>query len=168
MAYLIIILALGVLFLKGVPTNCHVIDGDTIVIKGKKWRLSGFDAPEMSQPGGRQARSKLQDILRKRLSLGIVTGRDVYGRGVMKVITLKGPLSWRMCLAGWAHPAGMITSILFLFARLNKRGVWSLNERVIKPAYWREMHGMTYTVTRKIYVKKVRLPRVFGKGGFLS
>lgn len=168
MVYLIVFLTLAVLFVKGVPKNCHVIDGDTIVINSKKWRLSGFDAPEMNQAGGREARSKLQVILRQRLSLGIVTGRDVYGRGVMKVITLKGPLSWRMCWSGWAHPDGVITSIFFFVARLRSKGVWSLKERVIKPAYWRQIKGMEYTVARKIYLKRLRFPKFTRKKGLFS
>jgi len=50
--------------LKG---KCHVIDGDTLVIKGTKIRLAGIDAPELDQPWGQQARWAMVEICKGRL-----------------------------------------------------------------------------------------------------
>lgn len=36
--------------------KCHVIDGDTIVIKRTKIRLAGIDAPELDQPWGQKSK----------------------------------------------------------------------------------------------------------------
>lgn len=42
--------------------KCHVIDGDTIVIRGTHIRLAGIDAPELDHPFGKQARWTLINL----------------------------------------------------------------------------------------------------------
>lgn len=36
--------------------RCHVIDGDTIVIRGTKIRIAGIDAPELDHPWGNKSK----------------------------------------------------------------------------------------------------------------
>lgn len=42
--------------------KCHVVDGDTIVIRGQHIRLAGIDAPEMDHPFGVQAKWALVNL----------------------------------------------------------------------------------------------------------
>jgi micrococcal nuclease len=62
--------------------RCRAIDGDTIRCGKERVRLQGIYAPELREPGGREARERLQ----RRLESGEVRierrARDRYGRTV--------------------------------------------------------------------------------------
>lgn len=62
--------------------QCRAIDGDTLRCGSERVRLQGIYAPELREPGGREARQRLQE----RIQGGDVqidrTGRDRYGRTV--------------------------------------------------------------------------------------
>lgn len=142
-AYLVVpaLVALAaILFIRIVPRHVHIVDGDTIAVRDRKWRLAGYDAPEFDQPGGRQASAHLRDILAEGRTIGIVTGSDAYGRLLVRIFTKRGPLASRMILAGWGHPEGMLGWFLCLRARIGKRGVWAKKGVVHTPRLWREMH----------------------------
>ncbi|MCL6639765.1 MAG: thermonuclease family protein [Candidatus Rokubacteria bacterium] len=42
----------------------HVHDGDTFYVGREAFRLRGVDAPELEEPGGAAARSRLRQLLR--------------------------------------------------------------------------------------------------------
>ena len=60
--------------------RCRAVDGDTIRCGSERIRLRGVYAPELAEPGGAEARTRLQ----RRLDEGEVRldrhGRDRYGR----------------------------------------------------------------------------------------
>jgi endonuclease YncB( thermonuclease family) len=60
--------------------RCVAIDGDTLRCGRERVRVDGVHAPELSEPGGQQARQRLQ----RRIQSGEVViqrkGRDRYGR----------------------------------------------------------------------------------------
>jgi micrococcal nuclease len=60
--------------------RCVAIDGDTLRCGGERVRVDGVHAPELNEPGGQQARRRLQ----QRIQSGEVVierkGRDKYGR----------------------------------------------------------------------------------------
>jgi micrococcal nuclease len=60
--------------------RCSAIDGDTLRCGRERVRIQGIDAPELSEPGGKQARQRLQ----QRLKAGEIVierrGRDKHGR----------------------------------------------------------------------------------------
>ena len=64
--------------------GAKAIDGDTYKYKEKSYRIQGYDAPEIGQPGSRQATKSLQ----KRLDSGNYkykpVAKDVYGRTIVK------------------------------------------------------------------------------------
>ena len=64
--------------------KCHVIDGDTIVIKGTKIRLAGIDAPELDQPWGKKSKFALVDLCRSKVVTAVIQEHVSYERTVAK------------------------------------------------------------------------------------
>ena len=67
----------------------RIVDGDTLVVAGRRVRLAGMDAPEMDQvclragqdyPCGIVARDALRALLAGREPSCSISGRDRYGR----------------------------------------------------------------------------------------
>lgn len=85
-----------------------IVDGDTFWLDGEKFRLSGFNAPEMSgycqaeRDKARLARTELRRLLSQPFSLER-TGFDRYGRTLAIVRTAEGDISDAMVGAGLAH-----------------------------------------------------------------
>jgi endonuclease YncB( thermonuclease family) len=58
----------------------QAVDGDTIRYGTERIRLRGMNAPELSEPGGREAQQRLAELL-SHGDIDIVPhGQDVYGR----------------------------------------------------------------------------------------
>lgn len=155
------IAALCLLVIRRIPIDARIVDGDTIEVHGRRWRLSGYDAPEYDQPGGSQARERLRLILQTSRKIGVINGVDPYGRLMVTVFTTRGLLSHRMTWAGSAHGEGLDGYILTLLARLLGRGMWNGKHAVVTPRYWRATHP--HPTRRNQYVprpKPFRMPRL--------
>lgn len=135
---LLAMLVFALLTIRIVPTDVEIVDGDTVRRKGVDWRITGFDAPEWDQPGGRAASAHLATILRAGPSLAFVRGGDAYGRPLATILTTRGPLSWRMALSGHAHGTGIVGTMLTGVARLLGRGLWGQPGVRLSPRAWRD------------------------------
>lgn len=121
----------------------RVIDGDTLELRGRTFRLHGIDAPEADQPGGDLSTEEL----RRLTGYGPIDCRpledDRYGRTV--AVCYHGPfnLNAEMVANGWAH-AFVRYSRDYLeqerTARAGRFGLWSGPEP-IRPWYWRQMRA---------------------------
>jgi endonuclease YncB( thermonuclease family) len=60
--------------------EARVIDGDTIEIAGRKFRLEGLHAPEVDEPGGAAATRFMRDLLVDRRVACAPTGDRSYDR----------------------------------------------------------------------------------------
>ncbi len=60
--------------------EARVIDGDTIEISGRKFRLEGLHAPEVDEPGGAAATRFMRDLLAGRRVVCAPTGDRSYDR----------------------------------------------------------------------------------------
>jgi endonuclease YncB( thermonuclease family) len=60
--------------------EARVIDGDTIAIAGRKFRLEGLHAPEVDEPGGAAATRFMRDLLGDRRVACAPTGDTSYDR----------------------------------------------------------------------------------------
>lgn len=60
--------------------KCHVIDGDTIVIKGTKIRLAGIDAPELDQPWGQKSKWAMVAICKGQVVTAKLNGERSHDR----------------------------------------------------------------------------------------
>ena len=67
------------------PGRVKTVDGDTFRNGGERVRVRGLNAPEMWQPGGVQARARLDQLLRSGNVTMSPRGVDKYGRTVADV-----------------------------------------------------------------------------------
>lgn len=76
------------------PAMVHVVDGDTIDVRGERYRLVGFDTPETWNPRcayeralGETATARLVDLIGsgRVVDLVVLPGRDRYDRGLARL-----------------------------------------------------------------------------------
>lgn len=63
-----------------VKGTCHVIDGDTIIIKGIKIRLAGIDAPELNEAYGQASKWGMVRICTGQVITAKLTGETSHDR----------------------------------------------------------------------------------------
>ncbi len=128
----------------------RIIDGDTLVWKGRRIRLHGMDAPEIEQTcrdarGGTymcgwRARRHLKEIIAGRPVYCDKVTTDRYGREVAICLVEGVDIGERMVLDGWAV-AYIRYSRAYAWAereaRKHRRGLW--NGSFVLPETWR--HG---------------------------
>lgn len=119
------------------PSGWKVIDGDTVERRKRRCRIQGYDAPEWDQPHGRQARQALASMLSGHWSFSITIGIDRYGRRLIRLWTIRGPIASRMILSGHGHATSLIGGILQIAPRIIRRGLWR-QRGVIHPKAWRQ------------------------------
>jgi endonuclease YncB( thermonuclease family) len=104
----------------------YVIDGDTLVSDRVRIRLAAMDAPEMSQPGGAEARSHLIRLIAGGSVRIEPTGKDKYGRVVARVYVRAGDLGQLMVRDGYARAAyGRDYAAEERAARGSRAGLWA-------------------------------------------
>lgn len=90
--------------LKGLAHT--ITDGDTIIvsdgIQSHRIRLNGIDAPELSQPAGKEAREALRRVIENQPVIVIWSKRDRYGRVIGTVTFGAADLGITMLYQGWA------------------------------------------------------------------
>jgi len=59
---------------------CHVIDGDTIMVRGVKVRIFGIDAPELDRPFGQKAKWAMISICKRKMITVVPNGETSYDR----------------------------------------------------------------------------------------
>ena len=127
-----------------------VIDGDTLLVDGKRFRFDGIDAPELSQscvkrdgngwPCGLKARDSLIEITKGQVECEI-SGRDRYGRtlgtcyadgrDVQAMLVRQGlALAYRQYSTAYIADEDV--------ARKAKRGIWA--GTFVAPWDWRARH----------------------------
>ena len=129
----------------------RVSDGDTLWVRpaggGRpiKIRLDGLDAPEICQPGGREARQALEKLVLRQSVTVAVRLRDDYGR---RVATLRREgrdigeqlvrqgLAWNYRYHGVRGPYAVAEDE----ARAARRGVFG-DPAALPPREFRERHG---------------------------
>ncbi len=67
------------------PKRIRTLDGDTFTNGGQRVRIRGMNAPELSDPGGAQARRRLNELLHSGNVTMTPRGVDKYGRTVADV-----------------------------------------------------------------------------------
>lgn len=139
-------IALGVLallillFVRPVSRSAQIVDGDTIIVSGRKWRIIGYDSPEYYQPGGKASALYLKRLLASSRHIALITGYDVYGRKTALLFSVRGTLAWRMVISGHAHGKGFTGFFAEAWARIRRRGIWAKGERPVHPRIWRMMN----------------------------
>ncbi len=122
----------------------RIIDGDTVIGPGGRHiRLTGVDAPELSQPWGQQARECLAHLIGGRVVVIKYEGVDIYGRALARLEAPgpEGPLDLNALLVrkGCAWATSEKYAGEEARARAARRGLWA-QERPIPPREWRKSH----------------------------
>lgn len=122
-----------------------VHDGDTLKLDdGRTIRLSGIDAPEITQPYGIEARDLLRKLTRKK-SIRIEThGTDRYGRMIGEIFVGKKSINRSMVSHGAAWwfrkyaPEDETFRLSEQVTRKHKNGLWR-SRNVVAPWNWRKV-----------------------------
>lgn len=138
-----------------------VIDGDTIhVVTGGnvrfKVRLERIDAPESDQPYGKEATDYLAKLIRGKTVRVEWVKKDQYGR-VLGIVylpsiehsnnpnnrTIRQDINLHLVQTGNAHHYSYFDKTAEYEsaeaeARQNRRGLWSADEKPVKPYEWRK------------------------------
>lgn len=112
------------------PTEIVVIDGDTLRAGPMRLRLAGIDAPEMSQPGGKEARAALKDLVANGSMITCrLWSRDRYQRHLATCYNIGGDdFNWKLVEGGYAfayRKYALTYGIAEDRAKAAHRGVWS-------------------------------------------
>ncbi|WP_243358343.1 thermonuclease family protein [Fundidesulfovibrio terrae] len=128
----------------------RVHDGDTVTVDDVRVRLYGIDAPELDQPGGKEARQYLASLAQDRAVEVLPRDVDAYGRTVGVLLLLPGrqDLNAAMVKAGhaWVYKQYCrdctALTISETWARLQGLGLWA-KEGPVAPWVWRNKHRRT-------------------------
>lgn len=95
------------------PRSVYVIDGDTIDLDGQRFRLVGFDTPEVYSPRcdyekalGDEATRRLRELVAsgELIELAIQPGKDRYDRGLARLYVGRADVADTMISEGLARP----------------------------------------------------------------
>ena len=112
----------------------HVLDGDTVDIADEdqnlhRIRITGLDAPELSQPYGQQAKTELKELILGKEVTVIPMGMDKYKRelAILRINTTIGQIDVAECMInkGAAFDWGGKYYKAQDYAQKNRLGVWS-------------------------------------------
>jgi len=132
------------------PSPVKIIDGDTLELAGRRIRLWGIDAPELSQTCqgrdgqsyacGRDAAAVLVELTRNRaVTCDDERDRDRYGRVVAVCRTEAGEINATMVRRGWAIDYTRFSGGRYRHeqaeAQAASAGMWA--GRFDQPAEWR-------------------------------
>lgn len=125
----------------------RVVDGDSLELDGRRLRLWGIDAPELSQtcgtgdipsPCGRNARERLRALVARGDFRCRLSGTDRYGRDLADCRAGGVYVNAEMVRSGHAVAYGGFTREE-RHARAEGKGIWAQN--FVRPAEWRKQEG---------------------------
>lgn len=126
-----------------------VHDGDTVTCVDPaggmhRIRLLGIDAPEVSQPWGRESSEALSRKVARRRVAVVPRGHDQHGRLLGTLLIDDRDINREMVAEGHAWVFGGIAPDPDLVeaesaARRERRGLWAA-DRVEEPSHWRAAH----------------------------
>lgn len=86
------------------PGLAGAIDGDTIRYGAESIRIQGLNAPELTEPGGREAQERLSQLLREGTIRIVPHGKDIYDRTVADVFVNDQNVAEILTREGYAKP----------------------------------------------------------------
>ena len=124
-----------------------IIDGDSLVLAGRRVRLLGLDAPELAQmcqaggsdkACGTMARRALREIIGGQVVHCEIDGEDRYERLLARCFLGGGDIGDMLVGAGWAVATDDY-ALSEADARAAGAGIWSM--QFMEPADWRELNA---------------------------
>lgn len=117
-----------------------IIDGDTVFHDGRRIRIWGIDAPEMSQPDGQAAKERLIRLCHRRHIHVVPRDTDIYGRTVAQLYCGRGDIGAAMVASGFAASASRAYAKIESKACRRKAGLWQSGP-IPDPAAHRRAHS---------------------------
>lgn len=130
-------------------SEVRVLDGDTIQIKGTRYRLYGIDCPEKKQAFGFEAKAAVEEILKNVQDLRIEKmGHERYGRTLAVIHVDEDTLQNKLVRQGYAwvytrYCRDMRCAKWIWNQSLAKRervGLW-MDDCPMPPWQWRKKHA---------------------------
>lgn len=127
--------------------RARIVDGDTLMLDGKRIRLVGIDAPELRQicerngqdwPCGTEAKRYLAGLIGDAETMCGADGSDKYGRLLAVCTVGNRDLNAAMIAGGYAIAFGDYETEEAV-ARQKRMGLWAGTFDV--PRQWRQSHG---------------------------
>jgi endonuclease YncB( thermonuclease family) len=130
----------------------RVVDGDTIIIRGKHIRLLGIDAPEKGQictlPNmqnyrcGEQSKYELQNLINGRIVRCNSRSKDQYNRALGECYVNNINVNSYMVSSGWAFASRNSSRYVMdeQHAKMNRLGVWQGG--FMKPSNWKKRNKL--------------------------
>ena len=160
--------------LYGVP---RVVDGDTLVVHGKRIRVHGIDAPESSQQCqsdaglwncGTEATQALKDFIKGQAVRCLAQDTDRYGRIIARCFARGSggdDVGRRMVREGWALSYRQYSRDYVdeeRIAQAQRRGIW--RGKFVKPWDWRrgERLAPKLTIERPLIPELKKTPTTAG------
>jgi len=109
----------------------RAIDGDTLMFKGKRLRIFGLAAPEMSEPRGPVSLAAMDDIVNGRQLTCEQLDIDRYKRPVVRCFEAGRDIAKAMIRSGWAFAYRFYTADYDATERLARKdgiGFWQRTE----------------------------------------
>ncbi|MGE0717601.1 MAG: thermonuclease family protein [Alphaproteobacteria bacterium] len=123
-----IVLATGPAAAETLAGRARVVDGDSLVVDGRRVRLFAIDAPELHEPLGERSRRETVGILGDRPVACAVRGYDGHARAIAVCragdVDIAGELVRRGWARAWRH-YGRDYAALEAEARAAGRGMWA-------------------------------------------
>ncbi len=138
-------------------TVSSVTDGDSLIVKRDgtvlRIRLWGVDAPEYDQPGGRQSKRYMRQLLKDRHIIVVPKTVDKYGRIVAIVKNKKGIVNEMLIASGngWVHKYFCKNTVCDRWFDLERKardsgiGLWH-NRKPVEPWVWKSRKQGTWSM----------------------
>ncbi|WP_455654307.1 thermonuclease family protein [Phascolarctobacterium sp.] len=131
----------------------YVIDGDTFQLSSQlgdiRIRVADIDAPELSQPYGKKAKSYLKSLVESETVVCNILEKDRYGRYIAKINvpgTRNLDIAAEMVRAGYAwhykkYSVSQELANIEIKAKLQKKGLWS-DQGAVAPWIYRQQQNI--------------------------
>jgi endonuclease YncB( thermonuclease family) len=128
----------------------YCIDGDTFIYNNIKYRLSGIDCPEKSQPFGQEAKKELIKLIQGKELIIVAEKIDRYGRVIATIYVGTTDINKELVSKGFAWSYRRYSSKYNQTeetAKKSKKGMWRYNNNINPEKFRHEKNKQNFKRT---------------------